>query len=208
MAALGTTVQPRKDACQALAAQLLTQAEMVRHTDLTKRAMLGLVQVPIPGPMAPRGFGSRGWNSWRSGQPSYPCCASTWCALAGVWHRTVICVGRSSPRQQGVEDGETDTGSPRWSWARLLKRVFVLARARCPWCQRGVLRIIAALTHGAVIRIAASGWEGMAVLRQRVVRPYAGSRLTLYGRARCPILWPSFSPSNSPAAASPRVPEG
>jgi hypothetical protein len=32
MAALGATVQP------------LTQAEMVRHTDLTKRAAFGLVQ--------------------------------------------------------------------------------------------------------------------------------------------------------------------
>jgi len=29
-----------------------------------------------------------------------------------------------TPRQQGLEDEETDTASPRWSWARLLKRVF------------------------------------------------------------------------------------
>jgi hypothetical protein len=57
-----------------------------------------------------------------------------------------------TPRQQGVEDEETDTGSPRWSWVRLLKRVFALDMARCPWCQRGVLRIIATITHGEVIR--------------------------------------------------------
>ena len=57
-----------------------------------------------------------------------------------------------TPRQQGVEDEEPDTGSPRWSWARLLKRVFALDMARCPWCQRGTLRIIAAITHGEVIR--------------------------------------------------------
>jgi Putative transposase len=57
-----------------------------------------------------------------------------------------------TPRQQGVEDEETDTGSPRWSWVRLLKRVFALDMARCPWCQRGVLRIIAAIIHGEVIR--------------------------------------------------------
>ena len=57
-----------------------------------------------------------------------------------------------TPRQQGVEDEATDTGSPRWSWARLLKRVFALDMARCPWCQRGALRIIAAITHGEVIR--------------------------------------------------------
>ena len=42
-----------------------------------------------------------------------------------------------TPRQQGMEDEETDTASPRWSWARLLKRVFALDMARCPFCQRG-----------------------------------------------------------------------
>ena len=57
-----------------------------------------------------------------------------------------------TPRQQGVEDEEPDTGSPRWSWARLLKRVFALDMARCPFCQQGTLRIIAAITHGEVIR--------------------------------------------------------
>ena len=57
-----------------------------------------------------------------------------------------------TPRQHGVDEEETDTGSPRWSWARLLKRVFALAMARCPWCQEGALRIIAAITQGKVIR--------------------------------------------------------
>ena len=57
-----------------------------------------------------------------------------------------------TPRQQGVVDQEDRTASPRWSWARLLKRVFALDMARCPWCQRGVLRIIAAITQGGVIR--------------------------------------------------------
>jgi hypothetical protein len=55
-------------------------------------------------------------------------------------------------RQQGLEDKETDTASPRWSWARLLKRVFALDMARCPFCQRGALRIIAAIKQGEVIR--------------------------------------------------------
>jgi hypothetical protein len=63
-------------------------------------------------------------------------------------HRAII----PTPRQQGVDEEETDTGSSRWSWARLLKRVFALDMARCPWCQRGALRIIAAITHGEVIR--------------------------------------------------------
>jgi hypothetical protein len=57
-----------------------------------------------------------------------------------------------TPRQQGVEDEEPDTGSPRWDWAQLLKRVFALDMARCPFCQRGALRIIAAITQGEVIR--------------------------------------------------------
>jgi hypothetical protein len=55
-----------------------------------------------------------------------------------------------TPRQQGEE--ETDTGLPRWSWVRLPKRVFALDMARCPWCQQGSLRIIAAITHSEVIQ--------------------------------------------------------
>ena len=55
-------------------------------------------------------------------------------------------------RQQGVEDEETNTGTSLWSWARLLKRVFALDMARCPFCQQGSLRSIAAITQGEVIR--------------------------------------------------------
>jgi hypothetical protein len=51
-----------------------------------------------------------------------------------------------------VEDEATHTGSPRWSWARLLKRVFALEMARCPCCQRGALRIIVTITHSEVMR--------------------------------------------------------
>jgi hypothetical protein len=57
-----------------------------------------------------------------------------------------------TPRQQGMVDAERDTASPRWSWARLLKRVFALDMARCPFRQQGTLRIIAAITHSEVIR--------------------------------------------------------
>jgi len=57
-----------------------------------------------------------------------------------------------TPRQQGVEDEATNTGTSSWSWARLLKRVFALDMARCPFCQQGSLRIIAAITQGEVIR--------------------------------------------------------
>jgi hypothetical protein len=57
-----------------------------------------------------------------------------------------------TPRQQGRTDETRDTGAPRWSWARLLKRVCALDMARCPFCQRGTLRIITAITQGEVIR--------------------------------------------------------
>src|SRR5262249_59175039 len=58
-----------------------------------------------------------------------------------------------TPRQQGMDEEEaTAPGAPRWSWAQLLKRVFALDMARCPWCQRGALRIIAAITQREVIR--------------------------------------------------------
>jgi hypothetical protein len=39
-----------------------------------------------------------------------------------------------TPRQQGMADAALDTGSPRWGWARLLKWVFALDMARCPFC--------------------------------------------------------------------------
>jgi hypothetical protein len=55
-----------------------------------------------------------------------------------------------TPRQQGLAE-ETDTGSPCWSWARLLKRVFDVDMATCPFCQRGALRLIAVITQGEVI---------------------------------------------------------
>jgi len=57
-----------------------------------------------------------------------------------------------TPRQQGLAEEETETASPRWSWARLLKRVFGLEMATCPLCQRGALRIIAVITQAEVIR--------------------------------------------------------
>ena len=50
-----------------------------------------------------------------------------------------------------MEEEQTETASPHWSWARLLKRVFALEMATCPFCQRGTLRIIAVITQGEVI---------------------------------------------------------
>src|SRR2546430_5436769 len=56
-----------------------------------------------------------------------------------------------TPRQQGLDEPEACPTSPRWSWARLLQRVFALDMAHCPWCQCGTLRLIAVITQGEVI---------------------------------------------------------
>src|SRR6266705_2631380 len=56
-----------------------------------------------------------------------------------------------TPRQPGADGDETQTGTPYWHWARLLGRVFDLDMATCPFCRRGSLRIIAAITHESVI---------------------------------------------------------
>src|SRR5206468_8167030 len=51
-----------------------------------------------------------------------------------------------TPRQQGLDEPEARPESPRWSWARLLQRVFDMYMATCPFCRRGSLRIIAVIT--------------------------------------------------------------
>ena len=56
-----------------------------------------------------------------------------------------------TPRQRGIETDASPVSS-RWGWARLLKRVFSLDLERCPRCQSGTLRIIAAISAGPVIR--------------------------------------------------------
>jgi hypothetical protein len=57
-----------------------------------------------------------------------------------------------TPRQQGLEESEGSTASPNWTWARLLKRVFAIDMERCPVCQQGTLRIIAAITEVSIIK--------------------------------------------------------
>jgi hypothetical protein len=57
-----------------------------------------------------------------------------------------------TPRQQGGEEPDASNAASHWSWARLLKRVFALDLATCPFCHQGTLRIIAAMTQGEVIR--------------------------------------------------------
>src|SRR6266487_5049787 len=58
---------------------------------------------------------------------------------------------RPTSRQQGVDEPEARTESSRWSWARLLQRVFDVEMATCPLCRRGSLRIIAAMTQESMI---------------------------------------------------------
>ena len=75
--------------------------------------------------------------------------------MAAVWHPTVTLRDAviPTPRQQGVDGaGDGRPEAPRWGWARLLQRVFAIDLERCPFCQRGALRIIAAITQGEVIR--------------------------------------------------------
>lgn len=55
------------------------------------------------------------------------------------------------PRQQDIEAPEASRERPRWTWAKLIKRGFDLDLATCPRCQRGTLRMIAAITHAKVI---------------------------------------------------------
>src|SRR3989442_4405609 len=56
-----------------------------------------------------------------------------------------------TPRQQGLDEPEACPTAPRWSWARLLQRVFGFEMAHCPFCHQGTLRIIAVITQGEVI---------------------------------------------------------
>src|SRR5262249_33563503 len=56
-----------------------------------------------------------------------------------------------TPRQQGMDGEATQTDTPYWQWARLRGRVFGLARAPCPLCRRGALRIMAALTQESML---------------------------------------------------------
>jgi hypothetical protein len=56
-----------------------------------------------------------------------------------------------TPRQQGVEGAEPQTGTPSWHWARLLGRVCALAMAPWPLCRRGARRILAAIPQESVI---------------------------------------------------------
>src|SRR5206468_5756442 len=48
-----------------------------------------------------------------------------------------------TPRQQGVDGEEAKTGTPPWSWARLMGRGLALDMATCAWSRRGSLRIVA-----------------------------------------------------------------
>ena len=57
-----------------------------------------------------------------------------------------------TPRQQGVDESEASSAAPHWSWARLLKRVFALDLATCPFCHQGALQMLAAITQAEVIQ--------------------------------------------------------
>jgi Putative transposase len=66
-------------------------------------------------------------------------------------HSTLRGAITPTPRQQGIETVARPVSS-RWGWARLLKRVVAIDLERCPRCQSGALRMIAAITSRPVIR--------------------------------------------------------
>jgi hypothetical protein len=55
------------------------------------------------------------------------------------------------PPRQGIAEPEASRGGTRWTWATLLRHVFALDLATCPRCQRGTLRMLAAITHITVM---------------------------------------------------------
>ena len=66
-------------------------------------------------------------------------------------HSRLRAASMPTPRQQGMDGEDTQTGTPSWHWARLLGRVFALDMAPCPLCRCGALRIMAAITQEAVM---------------------------------------------------------
>jgi hypothetical protein len=84
-----------------------------------------------------------------------------------------------------VEEPEASSPAPHWRWARLRKRVFAMDMERCPVCQHGTLRLIAAMTQGSVIK---------PILRHLTLAvdppPIAPAR-----QAAC--AWTAFGPSRS-----------
>ena len=82
------------------------------------------------------------------------CRVSIRCATGAAWRRIASC-GRPSSRPHDSRARRSPKARlPRrnWSWARLLKRVFAMDMERCPVCQQGRLRIIAAITEDSVIQ--------------------------------------------------------
>jgi len=56
-----------------------------------------------------------------------------------------------TPRHQGVDGPAATTGTAHWSWASLLGRGGALELATGPFCRRGALRSMAAITQEAVM---------------------------------------------------------
>jgi len=120
-----------------------------------------------------------------------------------------------TPRQQGVDGEDAPPGTPYWTWARLLKRVFALEMGTCPWCQRGVLRLIAVITQGEVISKIlrhlkrAADPPPIAPARARQERDAFASAHTPWWRPRRDVRaepLPSCGPSSIPCLPSPAVP--
>ena len=82
----------------------------------------------------------RQWNSSKSWPPSYSCSRVHLVRYGGVWHHRTQPPAwgdypHATPTGPGGTGGQDGVASLSRAW--LLKRVFALDMARCPWCQRG-----------------------------------------------------------------------
>jgi hypothetical protein len=93
------------------------------------------------------------------------------------------------PHQQSVEEPEASRTVPRWSWPGLLKRVFDLDTATCPFCQRGALRICRHHPRGGNhADTAASEACGLPVPHRS--NPFSPRNFGLGGLSSRPRSWP------------------
>ena len=86
---------------------------------------------------------------WRNSPPWCPCRVMHLVRYGGCLAPHSNLRAPSSRRRDSRGGRTRRLGAPRRTgrWARLLKRVFAIDMERCPVCQQGTLRIIAAITE-------------------------------------------------------------
>jgi hypothetical protein len=126
--------------------------QLARLIRSTARGAVSLERLEADGP---RASNSPHWNCWRSWRRWCRCRGCTWYATAAVWRRTVSYAASFPRRRASKAWKRRRPAAPRRAGAGRdcsSERVFAFDMERCPACGRGTLRIIAAITHAAVIR--------------------------------------------------------